>query len=235
MKITGIVGKKPTAAGSKSEREVHVIKDCASPPTFEMILRKVDGNAMYDETLDAFVGRVVEAEGIEGSIVGTGNIFIASKVDLAPGYNGTDGDAGIKGVTGVPGFQPPGEKLAQAIEETPLITLDDFGKVKLRTAKVVSADIHPKADKLLILQVQVGDKTKQIVAGIRQHYAIDVGSATDSKLCIVGRTIIIVDNLKPATLRGQESNGMLLAVRTPDGGLRLLTTDGPADSGLPVG
>jgi len=123
---------------------------------------------------------------------------------------------------------------------TPLISIEDFGKVKLVTAEVVSASEIPKADKLLCLQVKVGGEFKQIVAGIKQYYSavrtpprngVDDDSGPP---CIVGKTIIIVNNLQPTKLRGCDSNGMLLAVRTPEG-LKLLTTDGPCPSGLPVG
>jgi methionyl-tRNA synthetase len=106
-----------------------------------------------------------------------------------------------------------------------LVSLDEFKRVKLTTAEVVSAALHPKADRLLILQIKVGERNKQIVAGIRQYYTPEQ---------LVGRTIVIVDNLQPARLRGEESQGMLLAVRLPDGGLRLLTADGPAASGLEI-
>jgi methionyl-tRNA synthetase len=114
----------------------------------------------------------------------------------------------------------------------PLITIDDFSKVKLRTAEVVSAEEIPKADKLLLLKLKLGGgenqevEQRQIVAGIKQHYGISD---------IVGKTIIIVSNLQPVKLRGVDSNGMLLAVRLPDGGLSLLTVDKPTPSGLPVG
>jgi len=70
--------------------------------------------------------------------------------------------------------------------------------------------------------LKVGDQTKQIVAGIREHYSPEE---------MVGKTIILVDNLKPAKLRGEVSEGMLLAVSLPDGGLRLITADGPVPSG----
>ena len=106
-----------------------------------------------------------------------------------------------------------------------LISIDDFFKTKLATAEVVEAVNHPKADKLLILSLKVGEKTKRIVSGIRQFYAAEQ---------MIGKTVIIVDNLQPAKLRGEVSEGMLLAVRLPDGGLRLVTTDGPAPSGLEV-
>lgn len=112
-----------------------------------------------------------------------------------------------------------------APEGVALIGIDDFAKIKLATAEVISATAHPKADRLLVLQVKVGAETKQIVSGIRQFYTPEQ---------MVGKTIIVVNNLQPAVLRGLPSNGMLLAVRLPEGGLRLITTDGPAPSGLSV-
>lgn len=83
------------------------------------------------------------------------------------------------------------------------ITIDEFKRARLRTAKVLEANPHPNADKLMLLKVDVGGESpKQIVAGIRLHYQPEQ---------LVGRTIVIVDNLEPAMLRGEESQGMLLA------------------------
>lgn len=87
------------------------------------------------------------------------------------------------------------------------ISIADFKRAELRTAKIVAARPHPNANKLLLLQVDVGTETKQIVAGIRGHYSEEE---------LVGRTIIIVNNLEPALLRGEESNGMLLAASSGD-------------------
>ena len=112
-----------------------------------------------------------------------------------------------------------------AVPEPALISIDDFHKVKLVTGEVLSAVAHPKADRLLVLQVKIGDRTKQIVSGIRQYYPPEQ---------LIGKTIVVVDNLQPAKLRGEDSFGMLLAVSLPEGGLRLLTTDGLASSGLKV-
>jgi len=82
------------------------------------------------------------------------------------------------------------------------LSYEDFAKLELRVAKVLEARPHPNADKLMLLQVDVGDVRKQIVAGIRQHYTPEQ---------LVGKNIVIVDNLAPAMLRGEASNGMLLA------------------------
>lgn len=119
----------------------------------------------------------------------------------------------------------PPAAAADAPAGVALVKFEDFQKIHLRTAEVLEAADHPKADRLTILKIKVGEKTKQIVAGIRQFYPPEQ---------LVGRTIIVVDNLEPARLRGEASEGMLLAVRLPEGGLRLLQPDGPAPSGLEV-
>jgi len=84
----------------------------------------------------------------------------------------------------------------------PEISYDDFSKLDLRVATVLSARDHPNADKLLLLQIDVGDRQKQIVAGIRGHYRPEE---------LVGRQIVVVNNLQEVVLRGEESKGMLLA------------------------
>lgn len=98
------------------------------------------------------------------------------------------------------------------------IAYDDFAKVELRVALVLEARPHPNADKLLLLQVDAGDGPKQIVAGIRQHYTPEQ---------LVGKRIVVVNNLQPAMLRGEASNGMLLAATSGEK-VVLLTPDDPA-------
>ena len=88
-------------------------------------------------------------------------------------------------------------------EPKPQIAFEDFAKVDLRVAKIVKAEPHPNADKLYKLQLDDGSGTpRQICAGIRQAYTAEE---------LVGKTIIIVANLAPRMLRGEESRGMLLA------------------------
>src|SRR5436190_2034932 len=97
------------------------------------------------------------------------------------------------------------------------ISYEDFAKLELRVAKVLEARPHPNADKLLLLQIDVDDARKQIVAGIRQHYAPEQ---------LVGKLIVVVNNLAPAMLRGESSDGMLLAATSGDKVI-LLTPDSP--------
>ena len=104
------------------------------------------------------------------------------------------------------------------------ITIADFAKIELRTAKVLEAKPHPNADKLLVLQVEIGDQRKQICAGIKQHYTPEE---------LVGKTIIIVNNLQTAVLRGEESQGMLLAA-SDENGVVLLRPERDMASGCPV-
>ena len=86
--------------------------------------------------------------------------------------------------------------------EVPEITIEDFAKVELKVGTVVKCEKHPKADKLLVSQVSLGNETRQIVSGIASCYSPEE---------MVGRKVIVVTNLKPANLRGVESQGMLLA------------------------
>jgi len=97
------------------------------------------------------------------------------------------------------------------------ITYDDFAKIELRVARVLEARPHPNADRLMLLQVDVGDEQKQIVAGVRAHYAPEA---------LVGKNIVVVNNLAPAMLRGETSNGMLLAASSGEKVI-LLTVDDP--------
>ena len=95
------------------------------------------------------------------------------------------------------------------------ISLEEFKKIELRIAKVLEAEEIPGADRLWRLTVDTGLEKKQLVAGIKQFY---------SRESIVGRSIVIVNNLSSATIRGVESRGMLLAAKDANG-LSILTLD----------
>ncbi len=88
------------------------------------------------------------------------------------------------------------------------VSFDEFKRLDLRIAKVLEARPHPNADKLILLQIDVGGgEQKQIIAGLRQWYQPEE---------LVGELIVVVNNLEPAMLRGEESNGMLLAATCGD-------------------
>lgn len=109
--------------------------------------------------------------------------------------------------------------------EVGLITIDDFFKTKLKTATILEAEKVEKADKLLKLQIDIGTEKRQIIAGIAESYTPED---------IIGKTIIVVTNLKPATIRGIESQGMLLAAKTKKR-LTLVTLEDGTAPGLSIG
>lgn len=114
------------------------------------------------------------------------------------------------------------EERSKKVEE--YISIDDFAKIELRVAEIIEAKDHPKADKLLILKLKVGEEERQVVSGIKEHY-----KAED----LVGKKVVIVANLKPIKLRGEESKGMVLAAEK-DGKLTLVSTLEDIDSGASI-
>ncbi len=96
-------------------------------------------------------------------------------------------------------LQPKKEK--PQVDEN-LISIDDFAKVELVVGTVEKCEKHPSADRLLVSQINIGKETRQIVSGIAEHYSPDD---------MIGKKVIVVANLKPAMLRGVESQGMILA------------------------
>lgn len=104
------------------------------------------------------------------------------------------------------------------------IDIKQFGEIELKVAKVLSAEKPEGADKLILMKIDIGGEERQIVAGIGPWYSPDQ---------MVGKTIIAVTNLKPATIRGHESRGMLLAAMSgPD--LAIVTLDKELPPGAPI-
>jgi methionyl-tRNA synthetase len=101
-------------------------------------------------------------------------------------------------------------------------SIDDFVKFDFRVGQIVEAGKHPDADKLLVLKVQIGDTQKQIVAGIAKYYEPEK---------LIGKKVVVVNNLQPVTLRGQQSEGMILCASHKDQ-LSIVT---PEDSEMYVG
>jgi len=114
------------------------------------------------------------------------------------------------------------EKKADAQPE--MITIDDFAKLDLRVAKVLDAEKVEGADKLLKLRLEVGDEVRQVVSGIAKHY---------SPQELIGKSVILVANLKPVKLKGIESRGMILAA-VDDNDLVLVTVDKAIKSGSKI-
>ena len=112
----------------------------------------------------------------------------------------------------------------EEVEEADEITIDDFMKVDLRVATVTACERIPKADKLLKLQLDLGYEQRQVVSGIAEHYEPEA---------LVGEKVIVVANLKPVKLRGELSQGMILAGKS-DGLLKLATVDPTLENGAQV-
>ncbi len=104
------------------------------------------------------------------------------------------------------------------------ISFDEFTKMKLQVAEIKAVEDHPNADRLVVLRIDLGGEERQLVAGIKGHYEPDA---------LVGKKIIVVANLEPATLRGVESQGMLLAAGDGET-LSLLTVDRDVPAGSAV-
>jgi len=104
------------------------------------------------------------------------------------------------------------------------ISIEDFSRVDLRVAEVVAAEKVAKSKRLLKLTVKVGSETRTLVAGIAEHY---------EPASLVGRKVVVVANLEPATLMGVESNGMVLAA-SEGNDLALIVLDRDLPSGAKV-
>ena len=89
-----------------------------------------------------------------------------------------------------------------------MITIEDFRKLELKVAQIKEVSEHPNADRLYVIILDVGEKSKQVVAGIKGSY---------QKEELIGKQVILVDNLEPAVLRGVESQGMILAASDENG------------------
>lgn len=89
-----------------------------------------------------------------------------------------------------------------------MVSFEDFKNVELVIAEIKEVIDHPDADRLYVMKIDTGKEVKQLVAGIRTSYA---------KEDLVGRQIVVINNLEPAVIRGQESQGMLLAVGDEEG------------------
>ncbi len=105
-----------------------------------------------------------------------------------------------------------------------MISIDEFRKIEIKVATIKQAEPHPNADRLLVLKIDLGSEERQLVAGIKGHYA-----AED----LIGRQIVVVANLEPAKLRGIESQGMLLAA-TDNDKIVLLNPEKPVSPGARV-
>ncbi|MCX7720837.1 MAG: methionine--tRNA ligase [Dictyoglomus thermophilum] len=117
------------------------------------------------------------------------------------------------------------KEVAEEKKEEPKITIEEFKKIDLRIARVISARKVENSDKLLLLEIDLGDEKRQIVAGIAEYYKPEE---------LIGKEIVVVYNLQPAKIRGYESQGMLLAAKDNKGRLAILTPEKEVDPGSKV-
>lgn len=138
---------------------------------------------------------------------------------VAPGVHATEAEA-VSGAATAEATQPPPPMThateADAVGVTTFIEIDDFAKVDLRVGQVLSAERIPKADKLLLLKIDLAEEQpRQVLAGIAQYYEPEK---------LIGRKVVVVANLKPRKLRGLESQGMVVAASYGEEGRPVLAT-----------
>ena len=114
-------------------------------------------------------------------------------------------------------------------EAKPTISFDDFLKLDIRVARVTAVREHPNADKLIVMDIDLGGEQRQIIAGLKPYL--------DDPQSLAGKNVVVVANLEPRKMRGLESNGMLLAASWGEGSganVVCLTTDGEVPPGASV-
>ena len=111
------------------------------------------------------------------------------------------------------------------LEAKPEITYDDFAKLQFQVGEIIACEEVPKSKKLLCSKVKIGSQVKQIVSGIKQHYTAEE---------MVGKKVMVLVNLKPATLAGVVSEGMLLCAEDADGNLALMTPEKKMPAGAEI-
>lgn len=121
--------------------------------------------------------------------------------------------------------EPEVEENVIDIEAKPEITYDEFAKMQFQVGEIIACEEVPKSKKLLCSKVRIGSEVKQIVSGIKQHYSAEE---------MVGKKVMVLVNLKPATLAGVVSEGMLLCAEDAEGNLALLTPEKPMPAGAEI-
>ena len=117
------------------------------------------------------------------------------------------------------------EEASIDIEAKPEITYDDFARLQFQIGEIISCEAVPKSKKLLCSQVKIGSRVRQVVSGIKAHYTPEE---------MVGKKVMVLVNLKPATLAGVVSEGMLLCAEDAEGNLALMTSEKPMPSGAEI-
>jgi len=181
------------------------------PDTSNKILNILNTDATDFDSIKTF-GALVPGTALNKSSI------LFERIDAAKKLKEIEGAATPKAEQKRESKKPEQEK------ECEEITIDEFAKVELRTGQILSAEKHPDADKLLVLQIRLGEETRQIVSGIAKYFTIEE---------LIGKQVVVAANLKPAKLRGVMSNGMILMAEDKDG-LSFITADRAVQSGSKI-
>ncbi|HSP47976.1 MAG TPA: methionine--tRNA ligase [Clostridiaceae bacterium] len=177
------------------------------PETAEKVREQINAQDISFGSLESFEGTVVGSKVVPGAVIFP-RIDVQKKLDELASL-------GAK------------EEVKPAVEVRPLteeVTIEDFAKLDLRIAKIISAEPVEGAKKLLKLKVDMGGVEKQVISGIAQYHKPE---------SLIGKNIILVANLKPVKLRGELSEGMILAA-SDDKNLYLVTSEGSPEPGTEV-
>lgn len=193
-------------------RQIAVLLQPFMPDTAAKIFSQIGSSLTSLESLSAFGENDITAVGTAEALFA--RIDEKKKLEELHAF----AEAQVKAAGKKEAAEKKAEKSAQ-------ISIDDFAKVSLRVAKIKACEKVPKSDKLYKLLLDDGEGERQIVSGIAKWYAEEE---------LVGKKVIVVANLKPAKLRGVESNGMLLAADAADGSAKVLFVDDSVESGAAI-
>ena len=151
--------------------------------------------------------------------------ILFARLDINDVYAERDRIAAIQKAEAGVTEEPAKEKAVIDIEAKPEITYDDFAKLQFQVGEIIACEEVKKSKKLLCSQVKIGSQTKQIVSGIKLHYTAEE---------MVGKKVMVLVNLKPATLAGIVSEGMLLCAEDAEGNLALVTPEKDMPAGAEI-
>ena len=145
--------------------------------------------------------------------------------ETAKNIGNTEKGATGKETTGDNGAENKSDNSVIDVEPKPEITYDDFAKLQFQVGEIIACEAVPKSKKLLCSQVRIGSQVKQIVSGIKAHYSPEE---------MVGKKVMVLVNLKPATLAGVVSEGMLLCAEDAEGKLALVSPEKDMPAGAEI-
>ena len=193
---------------AESLRQIAIMIEPFMPHTTPQIFAQLGIEGEASQVWDSLTKFDTLAQGTKVVEKGT-PIFPRLEVEVEVEYIKDQMSQSVKPTT----EEPKKKEKIEEVETTPLIGIDDFMKVEIKVGQIKECKQHPKADRLLVSQIDLGSEVRQIVSGIAEHYQPEQ---------LVGRKVLVVTNLKPVKLRGELSEGMVLAASN-DGTLTLPT------------